>query len=164
MFVVKTLYKILLTMQQPDQKPYTLNTDNKDALKFITEEISYTVLGGINTNHLDRMRVTLKIEVINRKYPDFMQNEDLAGIALRANVDLYHDVQTEKLIRRVAERLEIGTAQLYKGIAQLTEQLETYRLQLIEREQDKKPKAKLLSEKETEQAIDFLQSKDLHTR
>jgi hypothetical protein len=96
-------------METTTLETYKLNTTNKDALQFITEEIGFTILGGINTNHLDRMRVTLKIEVLNRKYPDFMNNEELAGIALRANVDLYHDVQTEKLIRRTAERLEIGT-------------------------------------------------------
>lgn len=140
---------------------YKLNTENKDALKFITEEIGFTILGGINTNHLDRMRVTIKIEVINRKYPDFMNNEDLAGIALRANVDLYHDVQTEKLIRRTAERLEIGTIHLHKGIAQLTEQLESYRLQLIEKEKDNKPKPKVLSEVEVKAALEFLKTKNL---
>lgn len=143
-------------------QPYQLNTDNKDALSFSTEEIQYTVLGGINTNHLDRMRVTLKIEVLNRKYPDFMQNEELAGIALRTNVDLYHDVQTEKLIRRTAERLEIGTSGLYKGLAQLTEQLETYRLQLIEKEKDNKPKPKKLTAKEIEETTEFLKQKNLH--
>ena len=140
---------------------YQLNTDNKDALQFTTEEIGFTILGGINTNHLDRMRVTLKIEVLNRKYPDFMNNEELAGIALRANVDLYHDVQTEKLIRRTAERLEIGTNQLYKGLAQLTEQLESYRLKLIEKEKDNKPKPKILTEQEKEAAINFLQTGEL---
>lgn len=150
-------------MQHKTSPPYTLNTDNKDALKFITEETGFTVLGGINTNHLDRMRVTLKIEVLNRKYPDFMQNEELAGIALRANVDLYHDIQVEKLIRRTAERLEIGTTHLYSSIAQLTEQLETYRLQIIEKEKDTKPKVKQLTEKEKEEALRFLQSGTLHT-
>lgn len=141
---------------------YRLDTENKDALKFITEEIGFTVLGGINTNHLDRMRVTLKIEVLHRKYPDFMNNEELAGIAIRANVDLYHDVQTEKLIRRTAERLEIGTTNLYSGIAQLTEQLEKYRLTLIEEKEDSKPKPKQLTEEETQTAITFLKQKNLH--
>lgn len=140
---------------------YKLSTENKDALQFSTEEIRYTVLGGINTNHLDRMRVTLKIEVTNRQYPEFMNNQELAGIALRANVDLYHDVQTEKLIRRTAERLEIGTTQLYKGLAQLTEQLESYRLQLIEKEKDNKPKPKQLTEAEREAAITFLKTENL---
>jgi hypothetical protein len=151
-------------METKTLETYKLNTANKDALQFTTEEIGFTILGGINTNHLDRMRVTLKIEVLNRKYPDFMNNEELAGIALRANVDLYHDVQTEKLIRRTAERLEIGTNQLYKGLAQLTEQLETYRLQLIEKEQDKKPKIKQLTEAEKETAINFLKQENLNER
>jgi hypothetical protein len=149
-------------MENQNTTPYQLNTQNKDALNFLTEEIGFTILGGINTNHLDRMRVTLKIEVINRKYPEFMNNEELAGIALRANVDLYHDVQTEKLIRRTAERLEVGTSQLYKGLAQLTEQLETYRLQLIEKEKDNKPKPKQLTAKETEEAINFLKQPNLN--
>jgi hypothetical protein len=148
-------------MEAKTTELYKLNTENKDALQFTTEEIGYTILGGINTNHLDRMRVTIKIEVINRKYPDFMQNEELAGIALRANIDLYHDVQTEKLIRRTAERLEVGTSQLYSGIAQLTEQLEKYRLQLIEKELDTKPKPKTLTNEEQQQAINFLTTKNL---
>lgn len=148
-------------MEAKTPELYKLNTENKDAITFTTEELGYTVLGGINTNHLDRMRVTLKIEVLNRKYPDFLNNEELAGIALRATVDLYNDVQVEKLIRRTAERLEIGTSHLYSGIAQLTEHLEKHRLTLIEQSEQKKDKRKILSKEETEQAIDFLKSNNL---
>ena len=148
-------------MQTTETQLYKLNTENKDALTFTTEEIGYTILGGINTNHLDRMRVTIKIEVLNRKYPDFLNNEELAGIALRATVDLYNDVQVEKLIRRTAERLEIGTSHLYSGIAQLTEHLEKHRLTLIEQSEQKKDKRKTLTEAETNKAIDFLKSKNL---
>jgi hypothetical protein len=147
--------------QENKTELYKLNTENKDALTFTTEEIGYTILGGINTNHLDRMRVTIKIEVLNRKYPDFLNNEELAGIALRATVDLYNDVQVEKLIRRTAERLEIGTSHLYSGIAQLTEHLEKHRLTLIEQSEQKKDKRKILTEAETTKAIDFLKSKNL---
>ena len=158
----KRYIKNLLTMEDATPRLYQLNTANKDALTFNTGEIGYTILGGINANHLDRMRVTLKIEVLNRKYPEFMQNETLAGIALRANVDLYHDVQVEKLIRRTADKLEIGTTQLYSSIAQLTEQLESYRLKLIEKEKDHKPKPKQLTEQEREEAITFLKQETLN--
>ncbi len=151
-------------MQASPTEPYTLHTSNKDALYFCTEELAYTVLGGINTNHLDRMRVTIKIEVLHRKYPGFMENEELAGIALRANVDLYHDVQTEKLVRRTAEKLEIGTTHLYSSIAQLTDQLEKYRLHLIEKLQDTKAKPKELTETEVRAAQAFLTEKLLHQR
>ena len=148
-------------MENKTTEPYQLNTDNKDALTFGTEEIQYTILGGINTNHLDRMRVTVKIEVINRRYPEFMNNEELAGIALRANVDLYHDVQTEKFIRRAAERLEISISLLYSSIAQLTEQLEKYRLTEIEKQKHDKPQPKKLTEQETAAAINFLKTPNL---
>jgi predicted transcriptional regulator len=150
-------------MQIIETTLYKLNTANKDALLFSTEELTFTVLGGISANHLDRMRVTLKIEVTNRLRPEYMNNEELAGMALRASVDLYHDTQTEKLIRRIADRLEIGTIQLYKGFSQLTEQLETYRLQLIEKVKDNKPKPKTLTDKEKEEAINFLKQETLNT-
>lgn len=135
---------------------YSLHTQNKDALAYHTEELGFTVLGGVNANHLDRMRVTLKIEVLNRKYPDFMNNEELAGIALRTNVDLYHDVQVEKLVRRTSERLETGSSHLYTALARLTEALESYRLQLIEKEASNKPQPKQLTEDERQAATAFL--------
>ncbi|MEM6814958.1 MAG: hypothetical protein AAF600_11350 [Bacteroidota bacterium] len=53
------------------------------------------VLGGIRLEGLDRMRVTLKVQVEH--------------LSIRHNLDLYNDNQTEKLIRKIAERLEIGT-------------------------------------------------------
>ncbi len=82
-------------------------------------------------------------------------------MALRAGVDLYHDTQTEKLIRRTADRLEIGTPQMYKGFSELTSQLELYRLQLIAKEQDTKPKPKTLTDTEKEEALTFLKSDNL---
>ena len=148
-------------METKTTELYKLNTSNKDALVFTTEEIQFTVLGGVNANHLDRMRITIKIEVLNRKFPEFMNNEELAGIALRANVDLYHDIQVEKLIRRTSERLETGSSHLYSALAQLTESLESYRLQLIEKEQNNKPKPKQLTEEETAAAVSFLKSNNL---
>ncbi len=140
-----------------------LHTDNKDALQFFTDEIGYTVLGGINSNHLDRMRVTLKIEVLNRKYPAFMNDEELAGIAVRTNVDLYQDIQVEKLVRRTAHKLEIGTTQLYSGLAQLTEQLEKHRLTEIEKQNNHSTQAKPLTEEQREAALAFLKSDTLNT-
>jgi hypothetical protein len=148
-------------METKNTELYKLNTDNKDALQFNTEEIGFTILGGINANHLDRMRVTLKIEILNRKHPEFMNNQELAGIALRANVDLYHDIQVEKLIRRTSERLETGSSHLYSALSQLTESLESYRLQLIEKTKDTKHQPKQLTEDEKQKALDFLKTKNL---
>ncbi len=85
-------------------------------LVYSNDIVQLTVLGGVKLEGLDRMRVTLKIELINTDVPP-----------LRHNLDLYNDTQLEKLIRKGAERLEIGTSILSSSVAELTEQLENYR-------------------------------------
>lgn len=67
-----------------------INTNNPDAITYSTEEIRYTILGGIRTEGLDRLRVTIKIEVINRKFVHYLNNPELAALAIRQNLDLYH--------------------------------------------------------------------------
>jgi len=74
-------------------------------------------------------------------------------------------VQVEKLIRKTAERLEVGTLQITKAIADITAQLEHYRLQQIEaQEKDKVQKLKILTEEEKQQATGFLQQPNLLQR
>jgi predicted transcriptional regulator/ABC-type dipeptide/oligopeptide/nickel transport system ATPase component len=71
-------------------------------------------------------------------------------------------VQVEKLIRKAAERLEVGTLQITKSIADITRQLELYRLQQIEEQQTaKEVKKKILSAEEREAAINFLMQPNL---
>lgn len=41
-----------------------IDVSNPEAITYITEEISYTILGGIRLEGLDRLRVTIKIEVV----------------------------------------------------------------------------------------------------
>lgn len=144
----------------------TINVSNPEAMTYSTDEIAITILGGIRIDGLDRMRVTLKIEVINRKYgSEYLNNPDIAALAVRHNLDLYNDVQVEKLIRKTAERLEVGTIAITKAIADITEQLEYYRLQQIEaKEKDRVQKIRVLSEEEKQQATDFLQQPDLLQR
>ena len=111
------------------------------------------------------MRVTIRIEVINRKFEHYQNNPDLAGLPLNHNLDLYNDVQVEKLIRKAAERLEVGTLQITKGIADITRQLELYRLEQIEEQQTAKEiKRKMLTPAEREEAVNFLMQPGLLTR
>ena len=78
---------------------------------------------------------------------------------------LFRSVQVEKLIRKAAERLEIGTLQITKAIADITKQLEIYRLQQIEQQQTaKEVKKKILSPSEREEAINFLMQPGLIER
>ncbi|MEI9811047.1 MAG: hypothetical protein WDO16_25940 [Bacteroidota bacterium] len=139
-----------------------INIGNPEAITYQTEELGFTILGGIRIDGLDRMRVTMKIEVINRKLQHYLNNPDIANLAIRHNLDLYNDIHVEKLIRKTAERLEVGTSQLAKAMADITNQLEVYRLQLIEQQQaTKEERKKILSEAEQKEAIQFLQQKNL---
>ena len=125
-----------------------IDTTNPNTITYITEELGFTILGGIRMDGLDRLRVTIRIEVINRKFEHYMNNADLAALPLNHNLDLYNDVQVEKLIRKAAERLEVGTLQITKAIADITRQLELYRLQQIEEQQTAKEVKKKQKEME----------------
>lgn len=142
----------------------TLNTLNPDALFFDTEEIRFTILGGIRLDGLDRMRVTLKIEVTERKFKHYMNHPEIASLALRHNVDLYNDTQVEKLVRRTAERLEIGSTHITQAVTTLTNELENYRLEQIENQklhESEHLKKKPLTQEEIKTAQEFLIAPDL---
>lgn len=46
-----------------------LNTTNPHCFTYTTEELLIELLGGVRVDTLDRMRVTIKVSVINRKHP-----------------------------------------------------------------------------------------------
>src|ERR1700722_14510687 len=108
-----------------------------------------TILGGVKLEGLDRLRVTLKIELPDSPQPP-----------LRHNLDLYNDTQVEKLVRRAAERLEIGTSVIAASLAELTGQLEMYRLQEI-KQQATEITARPLTAGEQEAAVEHLKAANL---
>lgn len=83
-----------------------LNITNPHCFTCQTEELLIELLGGVRIDTLDRMRVTMKITVVNRKHAAYLNNPELAGLSIRHNLDLYNDMQVEKFIRRVAEKLD----------------------------------------------------------
>lgn len=142
-----------------------IDISNPNAITYITEELGFTILGGIRLDGLDRLRVTIRIEVTNRKFEHYQNNPELAALPVNHNLDLYNDVQVEKLIRKAAERLEVGTLQLTKAIADITRQLELYRLEQLEQQQVKAEKQKkILTPNEKEKAINFLMQTGLMQR
>ena len=142
-----------------------IDISNPNAITYCTEELGFTILGGIRMDGLDRLRVTIRIEVVNRKFEHYQNNPDLAALPLNHNLDLYNDVQVEKLIRKAAERLEVGTLPITKSIADITRQLELYRLQELETQQTaKEVKRKILTADEREEAINFLMQPGLIER
>lgn len=128
----------------------TLNTSNPEYLTFKYEALLFGILGGIRIDGLDRMRVTLKIEHKSQ--------------AIRHNLDLYNDTQVEKLIRKTAERLNIGTSYISKALAVLINELENYRLEESKKQEDQQQKKHTLTPEEREAAEQFLKSPDLLKR
>jgi hypothetical protein len=90
---------------------------------------------------------------------DYLENAGLAGLSIRHNLDLYNDTQVEKFVRGVAEKLETRSIALAKCIADITSQLEEYRLTQLDKQEARKEKT--LSKEEREEAIQFLGQKDL---
>ena len=127
-----------------------LQTANADHLTYAHPPLAIAVLGGIRLEGLDRMRVTLKVQ--------------LEHLSLRHNLDLYNDNQVEKLIRKLAERLEIGTSVAAAALSDLTDALEHYRLQEIEQQAEQHDKRKFLTPEELNAAKRYLSSPNLMER
>ena len=127
-----------------------LNTSNPYNYNYQTKTLEIHILGGIKTNKLDTLRVTLSI-----------QKKDFYEI-IRQSIDLYNDNLVEKLVRKCAERLEIGTSIVRQCLQELTRALENYRFLILDKEnQDTRPKTKQLTKTEEKEAIKFLKSKNL---
>jgi predicted transcriptional regulator len=127
-----------------------LNTSNSNNYEYTTKHLEIHILGGIKTNKLDTLRVTLAIQKLKQDN------------ILRHTIDLYNDNQVEKFVRKVAERLEIGTSIVRRCLQEVTKELENYRFLLISNEeQANQPFYKELSATELRAAEAFLKSKDL---
>lgn len=73
----------------------TLETTNPNCFTYKTDEFLIELLGGIRIDTLDRMRVTIKVTVVNRKHSEHLNNPELAGLSVRHNLDLYNDTQEQ---------------------------------------------------------------------
>jgi hypothetical protein len=131
----------------------TFNNTNPEQLIFENGLLTLTVLGGIRLEGLDRLRVTLKVELPESPRPP-----------LRHNMDLYNDVQLEKFIRKIAERLEVGASVASASLSDLTAELENYRMQQIQAQQEHQIKTYILTEAEKAEVLDFLTAPDLMER
>ncbi|WP_378185821.1 hypothetical protein ACE939_12000 [Aquimarina sp. W85] len=126
-----------------------LNTTNPNNYSYQTKDLEIHVLGGIKFNNLERMRVTLSI-----KKP---QSHNV----MRHSIDLYNDTMIEKFVRTIAERIEIGTSITRKTLQDLTSELEQYRIDEINKENQQEEPIPELSGKERQAVIRFLKSKNL---
>jgi DNA-binding transcriptional ArsR family regulator len=122
-----------------------------DHLVYTNSLLAIEVLGGVRLEGLDRMRVTLKVSLNESDTPP-----------VRHNLDLYNDTQLEKFIRKLADRLEIGTSVIAGTLAELTQQLENYRLEKIkEQNNNEQAQARPLTAEEKTEAVKNLRHEDL---
>jgi len=84
-------------MSLPQKHTIMITVITPEHIQYNNGILCLTVLGGIRLDNLDRLRVTLKIALPDNPRPP-----------LRHNLDLYNDTQVEKLVRKTAERMEIG--------------------------------------------------------
>jgi DNA primase catalytic core len=145
------------TLPEPDQEAAKaiLNTRNPDYITYTTEDLQVIILGGINLQQLDRLRTTIKISRTDTKDPLH---------SIRHTLDLYHSDYLEKFINKASEQLEIGTNLIKRALAELTEQIEAYRLSKAESQKGQRPKARQLTESRARRAINYLSSKNLMER
>jgi hypothetical protein len=106
-----------------------LDTTNPHNYAYITKHLEIHILGGLKTNKLESLRITLSIQ------------KPKEHNILRHSIDLYNDNQVEKFVRKIAERLEIGTSVARRTLQDLTKELENYRFLLIEEYEKQHPLA-----------------------
>jgi len=81
--------------------------------------------------------------------------------SMRHSVNLYNGTQTEKLIRKIAEQLEVSIITLRKAISTLADDLEKYRLSNIEKVEAESNIEYQLPPEERDEALELLNSDDL---
>jgi len=140
---------------EPIRSTGKLDTRNPVFITYTTGELQIVILGGVNLQQIDRLRITIKIS--RRDKPDPMHS-------VRHTLDLYHSDYLEKFIAKASEQLEMGTSDLRRAVAELTEGIESYRLSRIESMKEQKPQARQLSEERKERAIRYLRSPKLLER
>jgi len=130
-----------------------LNIENQDYITYQSGNILIAVLGGINLFSLDKLKVTLRITRTDNPSPIYNIRQ--------SNLDLYNDDATEKFIRKVAEKLELGTREIQYAIAELINGLEDYRLRQADAQKPQKKKLRELTELRKQKAIAFLKGEKL---
>ena len=130
-----------------------LDTTNPELLIYETEKLYITILGGIKITGLDRMRVTLKIEL--RAYS--------SSLPIRHSLDLYHTKQVEQLTEKMAGQVSSSTSEAERTISELTTKLEQYRQEKLEHLKPKKEEKRQLTEQEKKASIKYLQDPKLMT-
>lgn len=119
--------------------------------RFITyrdDVLIIDVLGGVDLSQVERMVCTLRISY--QQYPSY-----------RTTLDLYHEGQSDKLLRSLCEKWELKLIDVSRCLHQLTLQLEEYRLQELRFLGKARTPAFELGQEDKKAATTFLKNKNL---
>ena len=136
--------------------PKHLNTSNPEYITYAYENLSLHIIGGIALYPIDKLKITLKIEIKDSVNP-------LHSIR-QSNLDLYSDEQLQKFIRSASERLEVGSKEMHLAIASLISELEQYRQERIEQQKPKTEPIKTLTEPRKQELLKILKEKNLFAK
>jgi DNA primase len=133
-----------------------LNTKNPEYITYTYENLTLHIIGGIALYPIDKLKITLKIEIRDCQNP-------LHSIR-QSNLDLYSDEQLQKFIRSASERLEVGSKEMHLAIASLISELEQYRQSRIEEQKPKTEPVKTLTESRKAELLKILKEKNLFAK
>lgn len=125
-----------------------LTLHNPRFITYSDKLLTVDVLGGVDTQQLERMVCTLRVSYQN--YPP-----------LRTTLDLYTDHQTDKLIRTLCDKWNLTLTDSSKSVHSMIAQLETYKLNQLKYPNQKGEAHFEQSEEESKQAKLYLADKNL---
>jgi DNA primase len=147
---------VIGTGEVKEQKSNALDTREPQLLNWTRENLRFTLLGGVALYPLDRLKVTLKMERTDTQSPLHR---------LRQQLDLYQDEAVEKLARKAAGRLEVGSTKLHAALLELTDKLEVYRAEKVAAQRKASaPEQWKLTPARQRRAIEFLSGEKLLRR
>jgi DNA primase len=140
---------VFSTEDKPKPTPILTEQNPKN---YEDENLKIEVLGSIDYKDLSALRVTLSIT-----------NKQKNNYPSRQNLNLYNDDQVEKIIRKIAEKTELGTTILNQAIHKLIEKLEKYRFETSQAKPQTKARHLLrnITQNEEIQAITLLNNENL---
>ena len=147
----KGLFSEIPVTEAPQSKAIptkpTLDVSKPEYPVYATDLLHIRVMGGIALRPVDKLVVTLSISKVNSLHPLHQ---------LRHRLDLYNDDLVEKLIQKTAEKLELGSREVQRMIAQLIDELEQHRMAQLEAQKPQKVEKRTLTPIRERHAIAFL--------
>lgn len=124
-----------------------LDLSNPDFITYQQEPIELTLMGGVSMTDIDRMRVTMRAKLLG------------GSRMFRHSLDLYNDDQVSKYARKAAMKLDLGSQQLVRIIAELTNELEAIRIK--KHKKDKGSSVREVKGERLKAAISYLSNPEL---